>query len=133
MPLPARTELVRGNPSTAVPGSRWYPGAETSARRLRHERGQPVAQGRSQIRPTGRQSHVTTEWNSAFSLPLPTYSFIATENVVIASLLDLAGTKAKALLDRIERKDYQDILELLDAGHPCPRSPARPRRSFRLR
>jgi hypothetical protein len=30
--------------------------------------------------------------------------------------LDLAGTTAKALLDRIERKDYQDILELLDAG-----------------
>jgi hypothetical protein len=24
---------------------------------------------------------VTTEWNSAFSLPLPMYSFVATENV----------------------------------------------------
>ena len=43
-------------------------------------------------------------------------ALVASNSVVIASLLDLAGTKAKALLDRIERKDYQDILELLDAG-----------------
>jgi hypothetical protein len=34
----------------------------------------------------------------------------------LVALLDVAGTKAKALLDRIERKDYQDILELLNAG-----------------
>ena len=52
-------------------------------------------------------------------LPLPVLdhpALVASNSVVIASLLDLAGTKAKALLDRIERKDYQDILELLDAG-----------------
>ena len=59
--------------------------------------------------------------NVAFfgGLPLPVLdhpALVASNSVVIASLLDLAGTKAKALLDRIERKDYQDILELLDAG-----------------
>ena len=37
--------------------------------------------------------------------------------VVVASVFDLAGTKAKALLDRSEWRDYVDIDELLRAGH----------------
>jgi len=35
-----------------------------------------------------------------------------------ASLRDLAGTKMKALLQRVEAKDYLDIAALLDAGLP---------------
>ena len=34
----------------------------------------------------------------------------------VASLLDLAGTKVKALLQRVESKDYLDIAALLRAG-----------------
>jgi Nucleotidyl transferase AbiEii toxin, Type IV TA system len=33
-----------------------------------------------------------------------------------ASLLDLGGTKVKALLQRVEAKDYRDVLALLDHG-----------------
>lgn len=33
-----------------------------------------------------------------------------------ASLLDLAGTKLKALLQRVEAKDYRDIAALLEHG-----------------
>jgi hypothetical protein len=35
-----------------------------------------------------------------------------------ASLVDLAGTKIKVLLQRIEAKDYLDIVALLDDGLP---------------
>jgi hypothetical protein len=38
------------------------------------------------------------------------------DGVRVASLLDLAGTKIKALLQRVEAKDYRDVLALLDAG-----------------
>jgi hypothetical protein len=38
--------------------------------------------------------------------------------VRVASLLDLAGTKVKALLQRVEAKDYLDVAALLDAGVP---------------
>src|SRR6185295_17415524 len=34
----------------------------------------------------------------------------------VASLLDLAGTKVKALLQRVEAKDYLDVAALLEAG-----------------
>lgn len=34
----------------------------------------------------------------------------------VASLLDLGGTKIKALLQRVEAKDYRDIAALLDHG-----------------
>jgi hypothetical protein len=34
----------------------------------------------------------------------------------VASLLDLAGTKVKVLLQRVEAKDYLDVAALLDAG-----------------
>lgn len=37
--------------------------------------------------------------------------------LVIASIFDLAGTKAKALLDRSEWKDYVDVATILAAGH----------------
>jgi hypothetical protein len=36
----------------------------------------------------------------------------------VASLLDLAGTKVKALLQRVEAKDYLDVAALLGAGLP---------------
>lgn len=36
--------------------------------------------------------------------------------LLIASVLDLAGTKIKALLQRVEAKDYRDIVALLDCG-----------------
>lgn len=43
---------------------------------------------------------------------------LAHENgLVIASVFDLAGTKAKALLDRSEWKDYVDLATLLRSGH----------------
>lgn len=35
-----------------------------------------------------------------------------------ASLLDLGGTKVKALLQRVEAKDYRDVLALLEHGVP---------------
>lgn len=34
----------------------------------------------------------------------------------LASLVDLGGTKIKALLQRVESKDYRDVVALLDAG-----------------
>jgi hypothetical protein len=36
--------------------------------------------------------------------------------IVVASLRDLAGTKAKVINQRVELKDYEDIAALLDAG-----------------
>ncbi len=46
---------------------------------------------------------------------------VATDNgLVVASIYDLAGTKAKALLDRSEWRDYVDIATLLRAGHALP-------------
>lgn len=39
-------------------------------------------------------------------------------HVRVASLLDLAGTKIKALLQRVESKDYRDVDALLVAGVP---------------
>lgn len=43
---------------------------------------------------------------------------VAPDNgIVVASIFDLAGTKAKTLLDRSEWRDYVDIATLLDAGH----------------
>jgi len=43
---------------------------------------------------------------------------IAPENgVVVASVYDLAATKAKAIVDRSEWRDYVDIAALLRAGH----------------
>lgn len=44
-------------------------------------------------------------------------SLAAENGLVVASIFDLAGTKAKALLDRSEWKDYVDIAVLLRAGH----------------
>src|SRR5450759_3255514 len=38
------------------------------------------------------RSQVTTEWNSAFSLPFPTYSLVASENVV--TFFPLASTRS---------------------------------------
>jgi hypothetical protein len=47
-------------------------------------------------------------------------SMAAENGLVIASVFDLAGTKAKAILDRSEWKDYVDIATLLRAGHSVP-------------
>jgi hypothetical protein len=40
--------------------------------------------------------------------------------LVVASVFDLAGTKAKAILDRSEWKDYVDLSALVRAGHALP-------------
>jgi hypothetical protein len=42
------------------------------------------------------------------------------DGIVIASLRDLAGTKAKVINERVELKDYLDIAALLDAGMTLP-------------
>ncbi|MFN0246945.1 MAG: nucleotidyl transferase AbiEii/AbiGii toxin family protein [Kofleriaceae bacterium] len=42
-------------------------------------------------------------------------------HVRVASLLDLAGTKIKALVQRVESKDYRDVDALLVAGVPIVR------------
>lgn len=44
-------------------------------------------------------------------------SLVAGNGLVVASVFDLAGTKAKTILDRSEWKDYVDIAMLLRAGH----------------
>ena len=46
--------------------------------------------------------------------------WVKDNGVVVASLLDLAGTKAKVITQRIELKDYRDISALLDAGLTLP-------------
>lgn len=42
------------------------------------------------------------------------------DGIVIASLRDLAGAKAKVINQRVELKDYLDIAALLDAGMTLP-------------
>ena len=44
-------------------------------------------------------------------------SVVLENGIVVASVYDLAGTKAKAVVDRSEWKDYLDIAELIQAGH----------------
>jgi hypothetical protein len=44
-------------------------------------------------------------------------SRLGENGLVVASTFDLAGTKAKAILDRSEWKDYIDLAALLRAGH----------------
>ena len=44
-------------------------------------------------------------------------SLVAVNGLLVASAADLAATKAKALLDRSEWKDYVDIATLLRHGH----------------
>ena len=51
---------------------------------------------------------------------IDTPSRAGASGILIASLPDLAGTKAKALHDRIELKDYRDIAALLKAGMTLP-------------
>jgi len=43
------------------------------------------------------------------------------KGIVIASLSDLAGTKAKVINQRVELRDYLDVAALLDAGMTLPR------------
>src|SRR3954451_9663010 len=83
------------------------------------------------VRPYGRQTHVTTLWYSAFSLPFPAYSFVATENWV--TLLPLARLRISG--SRVRRP----VRRTLFIG-PCllldrPVMPARPcvvRREWRV-
>jgi len=42
------------------------------------------------------------------------------DGIVVASLRDLAGAKAKVINQRVELKDYEDIAALLDAGMTLP-------------
>lgn len=44
-------------------------------------------------------------------------SLVPDNGLVIASVFDLAATKAKAVLDRSEWRDYVDIATLLESGH----------------
>jgi len=47
-------------------------------------------------------------------------AMVEENGVVIASIFDLAGTKARTILDRSEWKDYFDIATLLRNGHTIP-------------
>jgi len=47
-------------------------------------------------------------------------AMVEENGVVIASIFDLAGTKARTILDRSEWKDYVDIATLLRNGHTIP-------------
>ena len=47
-------------------------------------------------------------------------SRVQENGLVVASSFDLAGTKAKAILDRSEWKDYVDLTALLRADHALP-------------
>jgi len=47
-------------------------------------------------------------------------SSVEENGLVVASVYDLAGTKAKAILDRSEWKDYVDIATLLRNDHVLP-------------
>jgi hypothetical protein len=47
-------------------------------------------------------------------------SIVEENGIVVASLYDLAGTKAKAILDRSEWKDYVDVAMLLRNGLTLP-------------
>ena len=47
-------------------------------------------------------------------------SIVEENGIVVASLYDLAGTQAKAILDRSERKDYVDVAMLLRNGLTLP-------------
>ena len=47
--------------------------------------------------------------------------------------LDFAGTKVKALLQRVEAKDYLDVAALLDAGAAHRAHPRRGARALRAR
>jgi len=47
-------------------------------------------------------------------------SLVEENGVVIASVFDLAGTKAKTILDRSEWRDYVDIATLLRHGQTIP-------------
>lgn len=44
-------------------------------------------------------------------------SIVAENGIVVASIFDLAGSKAKAILDRSEWRDYVDIATILRNGH----------------
>lgn len=59
-------------------------------------------------------SEVRLSFFGGMDLQVVAQPSLAPDNgVVLASIFDLAGTKAKALLDRSESKDYLDIDELL--------------------
>ena len=47
-------------------------------------------------------------------------AIVEDNGVVVASIFDLAGTKAKAILDRSEWRDYFDLATLLRAGLTLP-------------
>ena len=47
-------------------------------------------------------------------------AMVEENGVVIASIFNLAGTKARTILDRSEWKDYVDIATLLRNGHTIP-------------
>jgi hypothetical protein len=81
--------------------------------------------GRLEILDAGDNSLVVVEpggvqlaFNGGLRLQTVAEPSVAPDNgLVVASIFDLAGTKARAVLDRSEWKDYVDIAALLSAGH----------------
>jgi hypothetical protein len=69
------------------------------------------------VTPLGTERPVKVSFFGGVGFPVLDEPGLVRENrLVVASILDLAGTKAKAINDRIELKDYLDIAELLDHG-----------------
>jgi hypothetical protein len=73
------------------------------------------------IRPIERQRAVKISFFGGIDFPvLARPDRPDARSIVIASMLDLAGTKAKVINQRVELKDYLDIDELLKAGMSLP-------------
>lgn len=69
------------------------------------------------VRPLPNEREVKLQFFGGLGFPvLERPDMTGTNRIVIASLRDLAGTKAKAIHERIDIKDYQDIDALLAAG-----------------
>ena len=73
------------------------------------------------VRPLPGSSPVHVSFFGGINLPvIERPERAVTNGILIASLRDLAGTKAKVINERVELKDYLDIAALLDAGLTLP-------------
>jgi hypothetical protein len=74
------------------------------------------------LRPISGSRTVKMSFFGGLKIPVlakPTY--LRSNQVVLASILDLAGTKAKVINQRVELKDYLDIAAFLDYGMTLPK------------
>lgn len=74
------------------------------------------------LRPIPGARTVNMSFFGGLTIPVlakPTY--LRSNELVLASVLDLAGTKAKAINQRVELKDYLDIAALVDSGLSLPK------------